>query len=78
MDDSDISRENPDAGHICREENNYQHILIMADNERGIPEETDLQTVDSLGLQLVNILIEQINGCIELKREQETELTIWF
>jgi PAS domain S-box-containing protein len=74
--DLGLNRENPETDNIYRE--NYQYILTVADNGRGIPEEIDLQTVDSLGLQLVNILVEQIEGCIELKREQGTEFAIWF
>jgi hypothetical protein len=32
----------------------------------------------SLGLQLVNILVEHIDGCIKLERDQGTKFTIWF
>jgi two-component sensor histidine kinase len=34
--------------------------------------------VDYLGLQLVNVLVEQIDGCIELKRGAGTEFKIQF
>ena len=53
-------------------------MLTVADNGKGIPEEIDFENADSLGLQLVNILVEQIDGCIELKRNHGTEFTIWF
>ena len=45
----------------CKD-NNFCYRLTVADNEKGIPKEIDFQNVKSLGLQLVNILIEQIDG----------------
>jgi PAS domain S-box-containing protein len=62
----------------CLENNDPHYILTVADNGKGIPEEIDFRTADSLGLQLITILVEQIDGCIELKRDQGTEFTIWF
>lgn len=58
--------------------NGFQYILKVTDNGKGIPREINLENMDSLGLQLVNILVEQIDGCIELKRDRGTEFTIWF
>ncbi|WP_261788356.1 MASE3 domain-containing protein [Methanosarcina thermophila] len=58
--------------------NNFNYILTVKDNGKGIPEEIDFQNTDSLGLQLVNILVEQIDGYIELKRYPGTEYTICF
>lgn len=62
----------------CPNKNDFRYVLIVADNGKGIPEEIDFKTAESLGLQLVNILVEQIDGCIELKRNQGTEYTIRF
>jgi two-component sensor histidine kinase len=56
----------------------FEYILTVADNGKGIPEEIDFQNSGSLGLQLVNILVEQIDGCMELKMGNGTEFTIWF
>jgi PAS domain S-box-containing protein len=61
-----------------KKENDFQFTLIVADNGKGIPEEIDFRTADSLGLQLVNILVEQIEGSIELKRDHGTEFRITF
>jgi PAS domain S-box-containing protein len=69
-------RHKPD--HICMEKGNYLHVLTIVDNGKGIPEEINLQNTDSLGFQLVNLLVEQIDGYIELKRDEGTEFTIWF
>ncbi|MGE5457080.1 MAG: PAS domain S-box protein, partial [Methanococcaceae archaeon] len=60
----------------CKE--NFCYVLRVADNGKGIPKEVNLQTVNTLGLQLVNILVDQIDGCIELKRDHGTEFTILF
>lgn len=60
-------------------ENSYFHyVLTVADNGKGIPEEVDFRTTDSLGLQLITILVDQIDGFIELKRDRGTEFTLWF
>jgi PAS domain S-box-containing protein len=58
--------------------NNFRYMLIVADNGTGIPKEVDFQNTESLGLQLVNILVEQIGGCIELKKSQGTKYIIYF
>ncbi len=65
-------------GEECTNKDNFRYILTVADNGRGIPGEIDFQNTDSLGLQLVNILVEQIDGCIKLKRSYGTEYVICF
>ncbi len=60
------------------EEKGFHYILTVEDNGKGIPEEIEFPYTNSLGLQLVNILVEQIDGCIELKRNHGTKFTIWF
>lgn len=57
---------------------NEHYKLIFVDNGRGFPERIDFRNSTSLGLQLVNALVDQIDGCIELKRDHGTELDIWF
>lgn len=59
-------------------EGNFQFILIVSDNGTGIPENFDIRDTESLGLQLVNILVEQIDGRIELKSDSGTEFRIMF
>jgi two-component sensor histidine kinase len=53
-------------------------ILIVSDNGIGIPENLDLEDLDSLGLQLVVSLVDQLDGELELKRNNGTEFTIRF
>ncbi|HWQ48041.1 MAG TPA: PAS domain S-box protein [Methanosarcina sp.] len=52
--------------------------LVYSDNGARFPEEVDFKNSKTLGLQLVNALVEQINGTIELEREHETKYTIRF
>jgi len=46
--------------------------------ENGIPENIELGNIESLGLQLVGILVDQLDGEIELKRDHGTEFRIMF
>jgi two-component sensor histidine kinase len=52
------------------------YILIVSDNGIGIPEDLDIEDLDSLGIQLINTLVEQLNGELELKRNDGTEFAI--
>jgi PAS domain S-box-containing protein len=56
----------------------FQYVLEVSDSGKGIQEEIDIKNSSSLGLQLVNILVEQIEGCIELENDKGTKFTIWF
>jgi PAS domain S-box-containing protein len=53
-------------------------ILIVSDNGIGISEDFNLEDSSSLGLQLVKILVDQLEGQIELNRDSGTEFTIRF
>ncbi|AKB34788.1 sensory transduction histidine kinase [Methanosarcina siciliae C2J] len=53
-------------------------ILTVSDNGVGIPENLDFENLDSLGFQLIFSLVEQLDGEIELKRNNGTEFTIKF
>lgn len=44
----------------------------------GIPESLDIEDLESLGLQLVVSLVDQLDGELELKRENGTEFIIKF
>ena len=52
--------------------------LTVLDNGIGIPENLDIEDLDSLGLQLVTSLVDQLDGELELKRNKGTEFTIRF
>ena len=52
--------------------------FIVKDNGIGFPEDLDYQNTDSLGLQMVNSLTDQIDGEIILERSSGTEFKITF
>jgi PAS domain S-box-containing protein len=59
-------------------EKGTEYTLIVSDDGVGIPEEVDFESSDTLGLQLVNILAEQLDGSIELKSDKGAEFIIKF
>lgn len=61
-----------------RAEKNNNFVLIVADTGIGLSEEVDFRRTETLGLQLVCILTEQLGGNIELNREKGTEFKITF
>lgn len=57
---------------------NNEFMLIVSDTGIGFPMDMDFRSTDSLGLKLVNNLIHQINGTIELERGKGTKFEIKF
>nr|WP_304364508.1 PAS domain S-box protein [Methanosarcina sp. KYL-1] len=55
-----------------------QFSLVVSDNGLGFPESIDFKNTASLGLQLVNTLVEQIEGYIELEKKPGTRFVIRF
>lgn len=54
------------------------YILTVQDNGQGIPTEVDIYHTDSLGLQVVCALTEQLEGTLALNRENGTTFQIVF
>ena len=54
------------------------YSLIVEDNGIGFPDSIDFKNTSSLGLQLVNTLVDQIGGDIELKKVSGTKFEIVF
>lgn len=52
--------------------------LVVQDNGVGFPKDLDFRKTKSLGLQLVNDLVNQIDGSIELQRGRGTAFKITF
>jgi len=68
---------------LCRKGTNDEiskslFILIVSDNGKGIPDNLELGNLESLGLQLVSTLVDQLGGKIELKRKPGTKFKITF
>jgi len=55
-----------------------KYTLMVSDNGVGFPKDLDYRKTDSFGIQLVNMLIEQLNGSINLERRVGTKFTIEF
>lgn len=54
------------------------YILTISDNGAGIPESLNIEDSDTLGIQLVTILVDQLDGVLELNRTSGTEFIIEF
>lgn len=52
--------------------------LIIRDNGVGFPEDLDFRNTETLGLQLANTLVEQLEGSIKLLRKDGTSFKIEF
>ena len=53
-------------------------ILVVADDGVGFPADMDFRTTESLGMQLVVTLVEQLDGTIEIARDRGTKFCIVF
>ena len=53
-----------------------EFTLVVSDDGIGLPEKVDHTKTKTLGLQLVNILVEQLGGRIDLIRGEGTTFTI--
>jgi len=55
------------------------HIVLMVqDDGVGIPEQFDVFHGDTLGMTVVSVLVQQINGSVELDRSAGTRFTVRF
>jgi len=58
--------------------NDSEYNLIISDDGVGIPENINFEETETLGLQLVNSLVNQLEGTIKLDRDNGTEFKIIF
>ncbi len=63
---------------ISIKSNDDGYELIISDDGVGFPEELDYKNTNSLGLQLVNSLTEQIDGKIDMDQSNGTKFIINF
>ena len=61
-----------------RSDDDGQFTLMVSDNGVGIPKDLDFRNTESLGLQLVDTLVNQLEGTIELDRSGGTAFEITF
>jgi PAS domain S-box-containing protein len=57
---------------------NQEITLVIQDNGIGLPDHIDYKNTESLGLQLVVTLVDQLGGTIKLDRLKGTKFTISF
>ncbi len=57
---------------------NYTYTLLVRDNGIGLPPDIDIHETETLGLQLISTLTEQLEGDIELNGNGCTEIKITF
>ena len=55
-----------------------QFKLVISDNGVGMPSHIKPENTETLGLQLVNSLVDQLEGTLEIDRQQGTKFTIIF
>ncbi|WP_299762538.1 tetratricopeptide repeat protein [uncultured Dokdonia sp.] len=53
-----------------------KYRLIIKDNGKGLPQDFDLNNLSSFGMQLVQGLVEQLHGEIQINQEQGTTFTM--
>ncbi len=63
---------------LLKTEDAQQLILTVSDNGIGIPPGLDYMDTKSMGMQLIITLVEQLEGTIELNRDQGTEFRVTF
>ena len=65
--------------HVSLKQTDAKQIqLIVSDNGKGFPKNINFRETTSLGLQLVNSLVDQLDGKINLENENGTKFEILF
>jgi two-component system, sensor histidine kinase PdtaS len=59
-----------------RELETGKYTLQISDNGQGLPKELDLENLDSLGLELVQILAEQLDAQLDVKSNENEGLKV--
>ncbi len=57
---------------------NGGYMLRVADDGVGLPDDFDFASTDSLGMQLVNTLVDQLDGTIDIDSSDGTKFTVEF
>ena len=57
---------------------NDKYILTLQDNGIGLPDDLNLEKTKSLGLRLINSLVSQLNGKLEVTLNNGTSFKITF
>jgi two-component sensor histidine kinase len=57
---------------------NDKYVLSVKDNGKGFPADKEFNSDDTMGLKLINTLVKQIDGKIQLKRDGGTHIILEF
>jgi two-component sensor histidine kinase len=69
------------GGEVCvqfRSLDNGRLELTVSDNGIGLPSDLNLKNPDTLGLRLVNMLVQQLGGTVEIESKKGTAFRIAF
>jgi len=61
-----------------KESGNQTYKLMVSDNGAGLPDQISLEQVNTLGFQIINTLVQQIDGRLEIDTNEGTHFTIFF
>lgn len=61
-----------------QDEEHHQYFLTLSNTGNPFPQEVDIDNTNTLGLKLINSLVEQLDGTIELQKEPNPVFTIRF
>lgn len=59
-------------------DNEKNYIINLTDNGKGLPQELDLNHLNSFGLEVMEILAEQLKGSFSIKSEKGVNVVIKF
>ena len=63
---------------LKKEKGNGRYVLIIFNSGKAFPEEIDIKNPVTLGLELIDALVSQVEGTIDLKRNPSPTFTIRF
>ena len=63
---------------ICLQYTNDTYMLSVKDNGKGLPKDFDMKKHSNLGMQLIYMLTEQINGNVEMENKNGVAYKISF
>ena len=55
-----------------------EYLISVKDNGVGFPDHLDFRETETLGMQLVNMLVDQLEGRIEIEQKTGTEFRVYF
>ncbi len=59
-----------------KDKKDSQHKIILSNSGNPFPEDVDIESTNTLGLRLINALVAQLDGTVELQRKPNPMFTI--